>query len=792
MAEEGIGDTPSVQAQDTPMPDQAVTDSSASTVVSPPETALITALPPMELSSTEGPSTGTTCTVDMVTPASQAEHQADEFLEAMSAALSQGLNSGLVQGQGQASSAQELQEAPVNTQLPRPSSDLVQEQSQTSPAQNLQKGSDKPKLPSQGQISFRETPMAHSSVPTPSRTNAQTCMPGSMKPKKGLLGPNLAETSRMTALLPETFQTQLVLRGAPNARVLPRQSSGMAQNVPASGAWNGFGSTSYGAPSRQTPFGEPLKPVEEGEIRRPQANLTSVPQLVPGMDGQHDDDQITLGSLVLENLSDHDTLFYFGALCIMARLNPQFLFKYGGRNGKQVGARLVMYGHTILVAPDLDSASMVRAVACRQALIELRKYHPDWMVPPLPVNGVTQPQWNWVNLLGGFCEQANWPALMYNTAILGNQWHSEVGVKGFYFRTFKGCGSMSEAQNTVSHHALHQLLVMDDIDVANILPVNSPMLVFPEAKKPVTPLSEEAIRNRSRLLLDAIGSLRSYPGETSKSQSLQSTVDALNSRLRKDEIKQPGTISGLSGGKISKKPVKPAKPGQKKGEKKPAIPPTKPKSRLPPPPPPPPQGRPPGWRRGGRSSRRSHGRLSPHPQPKAKGKIKVVDGSRPKTPPGNANLVPLENARLDPMEMEVELVVDPLVTLKAIQDGLQTLSPHASFLRLMKKMCFVLKIKEPEIRCTQAVDNSSSPMYAHFDDPNPYLVRASPVFLANGRWADEEAARSLGVKKIILFLLNMCKDEVDMGVLEARWEIELKFLSKLEREIEDRVHLIEN
>jgi hypothetical protein len=277
---------------------------------------------------------------------------------------------------------------------------------------------------------------------------------------------------------------------------------------------------------------------------------------------------------------------------------------------------------------------------------------------------------------------------MYNMAILGNQWHSEVGVKGFYFRTFKGCGSMNEAQNTVSHHALYQLLVMDDIDVANILPVDSPMLIFPEAKKPVTPpLSEEAIRNRSRLLLDAIGSLRSYPGETSKSQSLQSTVDALNSRLRKDEIKHPGTISGLSGGKISKMPVKPPKSGQKKSEKKPAIPSTKPKNRPPPPPPPPPLGKPPGWRRRGRSSRRNQGRLSPHPQPKAKAKIQVFDGSRPQTPPGNANLVPLENARLAPMEMEVELVVDPLATLKAIQDGLQTLSPHASFLRLMKSEC---------------------------------------------------------------------------------------------------------
>lgn len=104
---------------------------------------------------------------------------------------------------------------------------------------------------------------------------------------------------------------------------------------------------------------------------------------------------------MLEKLSDHDALFYFGALCIMARLAPQFLFKYGGRNGKQVGARLVMYGHTICVAPDSGSAYTARVVACRRALTEMRNYHPDWMVPPLPINGATQCQWNWVNMLDG-------------------------------------------------------------------------------------------------------------------------------------------------------------------------------------------------------------------------------------------------------------------------------------------------------------------------------------------------------------------------------------------------------
>lgn len=269
---------------------------------------------------------------------------------------------------------------------------------------------------------------------------------------------------------------------------------------------------------------------------------------------------------------------------------------------------------------------------------------------------------------------------MYNTVILGNQWHSEVAVKGIFFRTFKGCGSMNEAQNTVSHHALYQLLVMDDIDAGDILPVDSPMLILPDAKKPATPPSEEAIRNRTRLLKDAIGALRPFAGETSKSHSMQFTLDALNSRHRKDEIKPPGGVSGLSGGKISKMPVKPTKPGQQKGEKKPAIPSAKPKS-IPPPPPP---GKPRGSRRKERSFRRCHGRLSPFPQPKSKGKKEDVEASRPKTPPGNANLVPLENARLTPMEMEVELAVDPLATLKEIQERLQTLSPQASFLRLMK------------------------------------------------------------------------------------------------------------
>ena len=78
-------------------------------------------------------------------------------------------------------------------------------------------------------------------------------------------------------------------------------------------------------------------------------------------------------------------------------------------------------------------------------------------------------------------------------------------------------------------------------------------------------------------------------------------------------------------------------------------------------------------------------------------------------------------------------------------------------------------------------------MSAIFNDPSPYLTRASPVFLAHVAGIDEEDAYSLGVKKTILFLLKMCKDEVDMDVLESHWEKELGWLSRLEREVKDRL-----
>lgn len=288
-----------------------------------------------------------------------------------------------------------------------------------------------------------------------------------------------------------------------------------------------------------------------------------------------------------------------------------------------------------------------------------------------------------------FCGEANWPAPMYNASVLGSQWHCEIVVGGVYFRTFKGFESVKLAQNSVAHHALHQLLVTDHMDAGEILPASSPLLILPKAKKPVAPPTEEAIRNRTRQLLNAVESLRPYPAESKNAASLETAVDALKGRLQKQETHLAGKVSGLSGGKIGKQPAKPAKaakPAQPPAQKKPGKFPKKPKSlHARPPSPQPSQGRTSRGRES-RASRRGSFRPLPPVKDERKGQNKEnVQPQRSQTSQRpNANLEPLKNSRLAPIELKDVPIVDPLASLKAIQDGLAVLSPHASFLRVMK------------------------------------------------------------------------------------------------------------
>ncbi|KAJ5175539.1 uncharacterized protein N7482_001416 [Penicillium canariense] len=600
---------------------------------------------------------------------------------------------------------------------------------------------------------------------SPARGDPQAPTPGPVDSQLLPFNINLAGTPFTGATPPETFSSTLVFHGDSAAPASPNWGIGLGPPVPVSESWNSFVPSASCVPFTQIPLGDPLRALEQGEVFNPQPEIVSAPDTVKERDRHDDDELFSLGSLPVETLPPTHVLFYFGVLSIMARLAPQFVFKKGGKDGQQVGARLLVYGHTILVPPISESVYLARVVACRRALIKIRKYNPQWLVPPLPRNRPTRPEWNWIRLLEAFCVEVGWPAPSYATSIMGNLWHGDLLVNGYFFRTFRQCESMAEAQNTVSHSAMYQLLVTENIDPGHVLPTESPLLTLQEVKGHVAAHPEDDCVHISQPFLEA--------------------TEFVNSLPEGDIHRTPGRTSGVSEGKIVKQSVK--SPQQQNQNQSPKA-----STKRAPPSLPPPKGIAP--RRLGRGTRRKRSKPQPPPPPpKAKrknmNKGKIIDFDRASQRP-NANLVPLQNSRLTPVAITHEPEVDPLATLKAIQDGLGALSPQASYFRLMKTICAVLKISEPDIRCEPIPNHtlgSTHVVRAHFHDPSPYLTRASPVLLANVLGLGDEDAHSLGVKKVILFLLKMCTDEVGFGILDDTWASELGLLCNLEKEIGHRL-----
>lgn len=360
------------------------------------------------------------------------------------------------------------------------------------------------------------------------------------------------------------------------------------------------------------------------------------------------------------------------------------------------------------------------------------------------------------------------------------------------------------------HHAMYDLLAAREIEVGRILPAGSPLLSLPEATAPIN--SEGGDEGSSfDTVLNSIAKVRAGLGE-------------------KKETKDTGKVSGLAGGKIGKLPSKPATP---KAPEKPAALPKKPA------PPKPATPKPAGRRppRGGKKRNKGKSAAPPAPQPpvKEKGATKQP-GDREEAPVGNANKVPLEHSRLGPAQNSPEQVTespaeeDPLATLKEVQTAVLGLSPRASFRRLMKSeyqlisssltlllfytshsrillsfdseltltsflaMCMALKVPEPVFEFLPAPTNASGFTHlvqAKWGDDCPWLRRASPVDLGNISWVDQKSAESYGEKRAILFLLKMCREEVDEELLGETWDRDLRGLSRLETEVKSSLRSME-
>ena len=101
-----------------------------------------------------------------------------------------------------------------------------------------------------------------------------------------------------------------------------------------------------------------------------------------------------------------------------------------------------------------------------------------------------------------------------------------------------------------------------------------------------------------------------------------------------------------------------------------------------------------------------------------------------------------------------------------------------------------MKANIPDIRYEKNPDDSSPSGWmirAWFDLKNPYLSRASPIMLARTPKMEEKVANSLGVKKLMLYLLRMTQEDVGLTSLDPDYAKEFPFLKALEVEIEQRL-----
>ncbi|KAJ6084496.1 hypothetical protein N7486_011296 [Penicillium sp. IBT 16267x] len=436
----------------------------------------------------------------------------------------------------------------------------------------------------------------------------------------------------------------------------------------------------------------------------------------------------TIDSFDVENLQDSEVLFFFGIFGIMANLNPRYQFKYGGLGGERVGMKLTLYGYTVFAEPNSDSANEARVLGCKRALVKLREDYPQWPVPPEPNSGCPSgPEWNWPKLLEEFCEKENWSIPLYKPTLYGSgtntEWHCDISVNCRIFRT--GCSSYSpeQAQNTAAHIALHTVLVHANVPPECILPVNDRSFEF---KK------ENGFKFKKETSADTVTVTPSMPALPTRIMDSSMPACIMDSM-------EAAFLRGSRGPRGSCGKGKGAKTAQK---------------RL--------------------------ARQGPKPM-KAPAPPKTIKGS---------NLIPLTKSRLAPVVINPVVVEDRLARLKNMQRELGAMATDASYHTLLTRMCSVLNVNMPDIRHEKDPDDPSPigwMIRAWFDHKDPYLSRASPIMLATAPKMEEKVANSLGVKKLMLYLLRMTQEDAGLTSLDPCYAKDFPLLKALEVEIEQRL-----
>lgn len=278
-----------------------------------------------------------------------------------------------------------------------------------------------------------------------------------------------------------------------------------------------------------------------------------------------------------------------------------------------------------------------------------------------------------------YCLDQGYLAPQYVECLLGAQYFGDVIVQGQLFRSARPCITLKEAQNTVAHTAMHQLLIAKVIlDPESILPPDPPVYVYsrdllrlnPTAPHPdiepfTLPVRKENLPHSTMqeftmaLEEDLQSLIESRPilqdNNRPKSRKAQTKVPASLAPVQLDRVDKDSRWRGNRGSK-----GKGGRGGRKKKDNFPSK----------------------SLKQNAKQEPKS-----PVQQPKADALPCKPPSKTPNPPRPNSNLIPLRNNRLPQLVKEEQIIEDKLSLLKEIESGLRALHATASYWRLLERTC---------------------------------------------------------------------------------------------------------
>lgn len=495
--------------------------------------------------------------------------------------------------------------------------------------------------------------------------------------------------------------------------------------------------------------------------------------------------QLRIGDVDIETWPLVQQVFVFKVLCIIHRLEPRWEFERV--EGPNIGVRLTLYGYTVVVQPSNGTTDEVGVRACRHALFQMQDLNPEWLVPPMPEDGLAGPEWDWVMLLEGervtpqiplsskvtvadfaicldYCVLNGERQPVYSPFAVGElAWHCDVRVDDRLFHTAVASLYMWQARNTVAHLALCKLVVTSGVVAVNREAVDYDPTPQSQTSSARQQLADPVIKEEDEgTHLEMPGGLAGPSGPSMNRDRMEALRQHEATAGRKRRPPNPPGFVGLA---------------KKTGANK--VPLSNDRlSRL--------QG-------GIAKEEPAEGRLVdrgpagdeqiPKGRAAPTGAVKRGSGggNNGKAHKHDVAMLVLKRLQTRLRSMSSDVPYTYMLTRKCPLSGnhwtlTNPLIPYIDF-------CSVLNMAEPEIRIEKHPSDprpGALAFRAHFDETNAYLHSLSPMTLCYTSAGNEEKDRDLAVQRVILTLVENARTNVGIPFPSDTYHRHAKYLQELE------------